>query len=389
MPWKEHRVMSSKIEFVEKATRPKANIAALCREYGISRQTGYKLLRRYKARGYDGLEEESRRPKSTPLATAEEVVAAVLVVRKRHPRWGAKKLMVVLRRSLGEATPSVRTVHRLLTRFGRIKPRRAKPVLSIVERAPRVVVKKPNDLWTIDFKGWWRAGDGERCNPLTIRDAHSRFVLALELVEHGTGNVVRDILLKLFRRHGLPSAIQCDNGAPFISMQSMGGLTKLSAWWVSLGIKLVRSRPASPQDNGAHERMHVDVAGDLEADPEDTVEQQQRACRRWRQVFNHVRPHEALGQRTPAEVYKPSPRKYAVQRALFPIDWAKRKVGVNGNVGIDGDQVFISSALHGYTIALEPMRGRGLRRRVWFYGMQIGEVEVAGMTSDQLHRAAG
>lgn len=381
--------MSSKIEFVEKASKPKANISALCREAGISRETGYKLLRRFKKRGYEGLEEESRRPKSTPLATAEDVVAAVLAVRKRHPRWGAKKLMVVLRRSLGEATPSVRTVHRLLKRFGRIKPRRTKPQLSIVDSAPNVVATKPNDVWTIDFKGWWRTGDGERVNPLTVRDASSRFVLALELVEQGTGELVRSVMRKLFRRYGLPSAIQCDNGSPFISSQSMGGLTKLSAWWVSLGIKLVRSRPGAPQDNGAHERMHVDVAGDLEADPEDTVLLQQRACRRWRQVFNHVRPHEALAQRTPAEVYKPSARKYGVQRVLVPTAWVTRKVSVGGQISVNGDELFISTSLAGYAVALEPLLGRGLRHRVWFYGMQLGEVEVAGVRADELHRLAG
>jgi len=381
--------MSSKIEFVEKATKPKANVSALCREYGISRQTGYKLLRRFKLRGYDGLEEESRRPKTTPLATAEDVIAAVLAVRKRHPRWGAKKLMVVLRRSLGEATPSVRTVHRLLKRFGRIKPRRARPHLSVVDSAPNVIAKRPNDVWTIDFKGWWRTGDGERVNPLTIRDAYSRFVLALELVESSTGDVVRDVMLRLFRRYGLPSAIQCDNGSPFISTQSMGGLTKLSAWWVSLGIRLVRSRPGSPQDNGGHERMHVDIAGDLESDPEDTLLLQQRACRRWRQVFNHIRPHEALGQKTPGEVYKPSTRKYAVRRPLFPSAWPTRKVSINGMVGMDGDEVFISTALQGYTVALEPRRGGGLRHRVWFYDLQLGEVEVAGVRADHVHRLVG
>lgn len=381
--------MKSKIEFVERAAKPKANMSALCREYGISRDTGYKLLRRFKKRGYDGLEEESRRPKTTPLATAEDVVASVLAIRQRHPRWGAKKLMVVLRRSLGEVTPSVRTVHRLLKRFGRIKPRRAKPQLSVVDSAPKVIAKRPNDVWTIDFKGWWRTGDGERVNPLTIRDAYSRFVLALELVESGTGDIVRDVMLRLFRRYGLPSAIQCDNGSPFISVQSMGGLTKLSAWWVSLGIRLVRSRPASPQDNGAHERMHADIAGDLESDPEDTLLLQQRACRRWRQVFNHIRPHEALGQKTPADVYKPSSRKYAVQRPLFPSEWLKRKVSISGMISVDGDEVFISTALHGHTVALEPCRGRGLRHRVWFYNLRLGEVEVAGLPADQLHRLAG
>lgn len=381
--------MSSKIEFVEKASKPKANISALCRQYGIARQTGYKLLGRFKKHGYEGLEEESRRPKTSPLATAEEVVAAVLAIRQRHPRWGAKKLMVVLRRTLGDATPSARTVHRLLLRFGKIKSRHARPQLSVVDTAPNVTVAAPNDVWTIDFKGWWRTGDGTRVNPLTIRDAHSRFVLTCELVEAGTGEVVKTVMLRLFRRYGVPAAIQCDNGSPFVSVQAMGGLSKLSAWWLSLGIKLVRSRPGAPQDNGAHERMHRDMAGDLEADPEETLLLQQRACRRWLQVFNHVRPHEALGQRTPADVYKPSSRRYAVQQATYPTEWSRRTVGINGNIAIDGDVVFVSRSLHGHVVALEPSHGRGLKRRVWVYGVPIGEVEVAGLRTKQLHRLAG
>jgi putative transposase len=381
--------MSSKIEFVESAIKPKANIAALCREHGISRQTGYKLLKRFKKQGYEGLDEVSRRPKTTPLATAEDVVAAVLAVRARYPRWGAKKLMVVLRRSLGEATPSVRTVHRLLKRFGKIKSRRTKPQLSVVQSAPSIVVRRPNDLWTIDFKGWWRTRDGTRVDPLTIRDAYSRFVLAIELVEACTGDAVRAVMLKLFRRYGLPAAIQCDNGSPFISSQSMGGLTKLSAWWVSLGIKVLRSRPGNPQDNGGHERMHVDVAGDLEADPADTRALQQRAIQRWRQTFNEVRPHEALKQRTPGEVYKPSRRKYGMFCQSISLGWIARKVGPSGRISIGGDDVFISHALVGYAVAIEPPHGRGLRRRVWFYDMQLGEIEVADVSAEQLHRHAG
>jgi len=379
--------MSSKLEFVEKASRDGANVAALCREYGISRQTGYKLLRRYAKQGYDGLEERSRRPKSTPLSTAEDVVAAVLTLRQRHPRWGAKKLMVVLRRTLGEDTPSVRTVHRLLMRFGQVKRRGVKPQLSLVEHAPKVEVKAPNDLWTIDFKGWWRTRDGKRCDPLTVRDAHSRFVLALELVERATTENVRAVMERLFRRYGLPKAIQSDNGSPFICSQSMAGLTALSAWWVSLGIVVIRSRPAKPQDNGGHERMHADVAGDLETNPAASRASQQRACSRWRQVFNHVRPHEALGQRTPAAVYKSSRRRYGAQRTSYPLNWIKRSVGPGGSVSVAGDEYFLSTALRGHVVALEPTRG--MRCRVWLRSMPLGEVEIANVEPHQLQRLAG
>src|ERR1041385_5953483 len=231
MPWKEHRVMSLRMDFVERASAPDANIAALCREFSVSRPTAYKWLKRFKAGGYDALEDESRRPASTPLATAEDVVVAILNARVKHPRWGAKKLAVVLRRELGDLTPSESTIDRVLRRSGQLRQRRKqRRIVSIVEKAPTVVAKAPNDIWSIDFKGWWRAGDGQRCEPLTVRDAASRFVLAVQLMETCSGKQVREVMTKLFRRYGVPKAIQCDNGSPFICTRSRAGLTTLSAW---------------------------------------------------------------------------------------------------------------------------------------------------------------
>lgn len=378
--------MSSKIAFVEEASKPGANISALCRKHGISRQTAYKALRRFKTLGYAGLEEQSRRPRSSPLATAEDIVAAIVSERAKHPSWGAKKLVVVLRRTFGELTPSVRTVHRILERFGKIRARSSRRRVSVVEKAPTVVAVRPNDVWTIDFKGWWRTRDGTRCDPLTIRDAFSRYVLALQLVPRCTAERVRSIMERLFRRHGVPRAIQCDNGVPFISAQSLGGLTRLSAWWVSLGIRIVRSRPASPQDNGAHERMHVDVAADLQADPASSLALQQRACDKWRQTFNHVRPHQALKNKTPAEVYRSAPTKLVVRACVYPFEWLKRTVTKKGIACVAGDEAFISTALRGYQVGLEPLRG--LTYRVWFYDLALGEIEVALAPSSQLHRLA-
>lgn len=379
--------MSSKISFVEEATQRGANIAALCRKHGISRQTGYKALRLFEKHGYEGLEEKSRRPKSTPLATAEDIVAAILAERAKHPRWGARKLTVVLRRTFGELAPSERTVHRILKRFGQIRLRRKPRQLSIVDKAPTVVAGKPNDVWTIDFKGWWRTLDGTRCDPLTVRDAYSRYVLALVLVPQCTGDRVRNLMLQLFRKHGVPRAIQCDNGPPFISAHSRCGLTKLSAWWISLGIKIVRSRPASPQDNGGHERMHVDIAADLQADPESSFKRQQRACDRWKQMFNHVRPHEALKNKTPAEVYKSSPTKLVVRPTNYPLTWLKRNVTGSGTVCVNKVQTFISTALDGYQVGLQPLKG--MRWRVWFYEVVIAEIELADVSARDLQRLAG
>ena len=367
--------MSSKIEFIEQATKPHANIAELCREHGISRQTAYKWLKRYQVRGYDGLEEHSRRPRSSPLMTGEEVVAALLAARAAHPRWGPRKLVGILRGQLGAATPSERTVARILDRFGEVRRRRKRRGLSVVERAPEVTAKAPNDVWTIDFKGWWRAKDGTRCDPLTVRDAFSRFVLAVVLMTRTTGAEVQRVMTQLFRRYGVPKAIQCDNGAPFICVRSAAGLTKLSAWWVSLGIRLVRSRAGCPQDNGGHERMHLDIAADIQSVPEATMRLQQRACDRWRQEFNHVRPHDALHGKPPAEVYRASPGRLSIRPACYPPGWVVRRISDAGLFGSAVNGTYISKALAGHFVGLELVEG--LRYRAWFYDVDLGEIELA------------
>jgi putative transposase len=377
MPWKEHRKMSLKMEFVERASRPGARVSELCRQYGVSRETGYKWLNRFKREGYEGLEEQSRAPHSSPLMKAEELVQAVLMAREAHPRWGPKKLHVLVRRRFGEETPSESTIARILRRFGQVRARRARRPLSTVERAPQVVARAANDVWTVDFKGWWRSLDGYRCEPLTIRDAFSRCILAVEVLESTAEAGVREVFERLFRKHGLPSAMQCDNGPPFISVRGRGGLTKLSAWWVSLGIKVVRSRLASPQDNGGHERMHADIRADVQAYPAATREQQQRALSKWQKEFNHVRPHEALGGRVPAELYKPSVRRRLDQpRHKYPEHWIRRNViGKRGQIGLEGQIYLVGSALSGHTVALEPMAG--LRHRIWFQDLDLGEIEIA------------
>jgi putative transposase len=197
--------MSLKIEFVERAEKGEA-VAELCREFGVSRTTGHKWIKRFRERGYEGLEEESRRPKATPLATAEELVMAVVEARDAHPRWGPRKLEVLLRRRFGEQTPSERTIARILRRANRVRRRCKRRPPNVVERAPQVLAAAPNDVWTVDFKGWWRVGDGERCEPLTIRDAHSRFILAVEVCPSSVG-AVRAVFERLFKKYGIPRAI--------------------------------------------------------------------------------------------------------------------------------------------------------------------------------------
>jgi putative transposase len=377
MPWKEHRKMSLKMEFMEKASRPGARVSELCREYGISRECGYKWLNRFKREGYDGLEERTRAPHSSPLMKAEELVQAVLAARESHPRWGPKKLHVVVKRRFGEETPSQSTIARILRRFGQVKARRARRPLSSVERAPEVIANEPNDAWTVDFKGWWRSRDGHRCEPLTVRDAFSRYVLAVEPLESTAETGVREVFEGLFRKYGLPKAMQCDNGTPFIAVRGRGGLTRLSAWWISLGIRIVRSRLASPQDNGGHERMHVDLSADVQAFPAATRELQRRVLSKWRKEFNDVRPHEALGGKVPADVYKPSPRRRLdVQVYSYPKHWLRRNVGgKEGVFTLEGQIYPVGRAFSGHVIALEPLGG--LLHRMWFHDLDLGPIELA------------
>lgn len=369
--------MSEKLLFIEKASLPRANITALCRAQGISRQTGHKWLRRFKAGGYAGLVEQSRRPRASPLGTGEEIVVGILQLRAQHPSWGPQKISQILARTLGEDAPGKSTVARVLMRLGAIKRRRPVVRLWTVKDRPYVEVKGPNDLWTIDFKGWWRARNGDRCEPLTVRDAFSRSVLAVNLAPNTRGIHVRSVLEHLFRSHGVPGAIQCDNGTPFIHMKARGGLTRLTVWLVSLGIRLIRSRPGRPDDNGGHERMHRDLS-ELELRPARNRRAQQRECDRWRVDFNHVRPHDALGTKTPSEVYRNSKRRSFEPRVpTYPGDWMTRRVGRLGTVSVNGDVVFVSSALARQIVGLK--YESGLRWRVHFFEVDLGTIEIASL----------
>jgi putative transposase len=371
--------MSQRIEFVERAEKGE-KVATLCREFGLSRTTGHKWLKRFKELGYDGLEEESRRPKLTPLATAEELVMAVLEARDARPRHGPRKLEIVLRRRFGEQTPAARTIARILKRANKVRTRRRSRAPNVVHRAPEVQAKHANDVWTVDFKGWWKTLDGERCEPLTVRDAYSRYVLEVVVCRPTTAQV-RAVFERLFRKYGVPNAIQCDNGTPFVAVRARGGISQLSAWWLSLGIRLVRSRPGCPQDNGGHERMHADIRGDVQSQPSATLPMEQRRLSRWRQEFNHVRPHDAIGGKVPADVYKVEERRrpvlvnYVYQAHMF-----SRRVNTSGDVSFQSDVLYVGQALAGLEVGLELIDA--LRVRAWFRDVDLGLIETIPHVSD-------
>lgn len=374
--------MDIREEFVLRATSPNANVAALCREFGVSRKTGYKWLERFEEQGVAGLEDMSRRPKESPLAVSGDVVAELVAIRVAHPTWGSKKLIEVAKRRLpADEVPSRSTVDRILKRAGLVQAgrRRRHPAEDgkPAQKAPSVDVKGPNDLWTVDFKGWWLAMDKTRCEPLTVRDAFSRYVIAIEVLPTNSCEAVLAVFEDVFSRYGLPKAIQTDNGPPFVASHGVLGLTKLSGWWLSLGIEHVRSRPRTPSDNGGHERMHKDMAAEIERFAAMTRAKQQEACERWRLDFNGVRPHEALDMKRPIDVYRPSTTRYrrgVPSEPDYPEHFDVRLVAKRGAVCWKRKSGYISGALVKRRVALESTDENGVFN-VWFSTRRLGRID--------------
>jgi len=377
MSWRASGAQQLRAEFVLVASEPDVSTSAACRQFGVSRKTGYKWLRRYKDVGLCGLADRSRRPRSSPLSVSGALVLELVRLRREHPHWGPKKLRRLLLRTgfRPEEVPGVATVGRVLRRVGlseakgRGRPRRWEP------EGPLSAATGPNDVWTVDFKGWWRAGDGERCEPLGIRDLFSRYILCLRPMRWRRIEDVRGVFAEMFERYGLPVAIRSDNGAPFASMVGPYGLTRLSAWWRTLGIKLDRIDPGHPEQNGSHERMHRDLAAEIQGQPAPTLAEEAVRLERWRVDYNISRPHEALGQKTPGEVYRVSSRRLSdVEPYKYPYGYLLRRVDKDGYIAVAGKAVHLSTALIWTEVGLE--RLDETRWRVWFCDMVMKEICV-------------
>jgi putative transposase len=369
MPWKKIEPMEERIEFALKAMGA-LNFRALCQDYGISAKTGYKWKERFLREGIRGMGEQSRRPQGHAKQLAEEEVCEIMRLKLAHMSWGPRKIRELYFRQHKEAA-SESTFKRVLERAGLTQKRCRRRSSEAGRLCNGRRAKAVNEVWTVDFKGWWRSW-GKRCEPLTVRDELSRYVLELRAMENARTETVRRSFERLFERHGLPQAIRSDNGSPFASVNALWGLSQLSVWWVALGIDLERGRPAHPQDNGAHERLHLDISRELEA----IGESDQEALDLWRQSFNYERPHESLGMKCPAEVYRPSERKY--EGTPQDLDYAQmcpRRVSTSGAIKFEGQSLFLSSALAGWSVGLKPITGD--RLEVWFGRLLLGQVDVA------------
>lgn len=370
MPWKEVNVMNQRSEFVLRALQSD-NFSRLCQEYGISTKTGYKWRERFLQLGLNGLADESRRPRSSPKGLVEGVVCEMVRLKQAHRTWGPRKIRALYERVNGQPLPSESSFKRVLERAGLVEPRRVRPR----QEAGRVFsgrrAQGPNEVWTVDFKGWWYDSQNQRCEPLTVRDEHTRYLLELRALPDAGTQSVHLCFERLFEREGVPQAIRSDNGPPFASDQGVLGLSRLSAWWVVLGIDLERGRPACPQDNGAHERLHLDIRRELQS-PGVVIGQE--LLDQWRHSFNHERPHEALGLRCPAELYQSSARKYegTPQDLSYP-QMLARRVKRDGTIMWHRQWIFISGALAGWSVGLEP--GTPGQWKVWFGRLLLGQLD--------------
>jgi transposase InsO family protein len=325
-----------------------------CERFGISRVTGYKWWKRFND-GDEVLQDRSRRPKSSPGRTDEEIERLVIELRKSHPSWGPEKLLDVLsQRHRNVELPARSTTAAILKREGLIKKPRVRRNHHHPGQ-PFVETHEANDLWTADYKGEFKTLDGRYCYPLTIADQETRYLIASEGLLSTRSRWARPVFEKAFREYGMPRAILTDNGPPFAVWNALCGLSALGVWWIQLGIRQYRIEPGKPQQNGRHERMHRTMKAEATRPPGADIRDQRKKLEAFRQEFNEVRPHQALGNKRPAEVWRPSPRPYPTKtrKPEYAAHYEKRRVTSVGHIAFKRRMIFLSSNLLGETVALE------------------------------------
>jgi transposase InsO family protein len=371
MPWKETRVMDQKIQMISNWLSGESSITELSRIHEVSRKTLYKWIERYEANQDSGLQERSRRPLVMPRATPAELVAEILASKSQHEHWGSRKLLAWLRSHRPEESwPAASTTSEILKRHGMVHARHKRhhtPPYS----EPFLKSNQPNEVWCADFKGQFRLGTGSLCYPLTLTDSYSRFLLGCWGLERPAYLPTRVYFEQAFREYWLPSAIRTDNGTPFASV-SLGGLSRLAVWFIKLGIRPERIEKGHPEQNGRHERMHRTLKAEAISPPRKSMNEQQRAFDRFRSVYNNDRPHEALGQKTPASIYRTSVREYPSQlpEVEYPGSFSVRQVRPSGCFKWQNQELYLSEALGGELIGLKEI-DNGLQK-IYFSFYPVG-----------------
>jgi len=366
--------MEERSRFIEDWQSEDFTMAELCRYYGVSRVTGYKWLERYETGGLEGLRDLSRAPHCHPNEVPDEMEELVIALREQHPSWGAPKIRERIERDHAQlALPAESTIGAILKRNGLTVAPKRRP-RSRPSSEPLAHAAASNQVWSADFKGWFRTQDGTRIDPLTISDNYSRYLFRCQSVAAPDTSHSKPVFEAAFREFGLPQRIRTDNGAPFGS-NGESGLTGLSAWWIKLGILPERIAAGKPQQNGRHERMHRTLKQETASPPAANRRRQQERFDRFRQEYNEQRPHQALGQQTPDSYYEPSPRPYPerLQEAEYPLHWQVRRVSPGGQMRWAKAYVFLAHALEGEPVGLEPIDDR--LWRVWFHSYEVGFFE--------------
>ncbi len=370
--------MEEKLRFVFEYELDERSMTELCQRYEIARETGYVWLRRYRQAGAAGLIEHSRATHRHGNQTPEDLEQLVLELRQAHMRWGPRKLKRVLERDQpGRVWPATSTIGALLKREGLVVARK-KRWHTAPYTAPLAHANEANRVWCADFKGWFRTADGQRIDPLTISDAHSRYLLRCQAVEKTDTARVQAIFEAAFREYGMPEAMRTDNGPPFAS-RAVAGLSRLAVWWIKLGIVPERIAAGHPEQNGRHERMHRTLKQETAQPPAANRREQQRTLDHFRQEYNHVRPHEALQMQTPAAVYQPSARTFPerVPEPQYPEPMLVRSVRPHGHFRWKKYDVFLSEVLWGERVGLLPEDDR------WFT-IYFAQLPIARFDSHKL-----
>jgi transposase InsO family protein len=372
MPWDETTRMSQRLRFISALESCQYTMTELCERHGISRKTGYKWAQRFVDGGPASLEDRPHVAKSFPHQVSSDKSAAIVELRRRFPRWGPRKLQAWLQRHHPEQSwPAASTIGDLLKRQGLVetRPSRRQP---LPPRPPQVEATGPNEVWSADFKGQFRLGNSRLCYPLTLSDGFSRYLLGCQSLESPSGEACRRVFESLFREYGLPRAILTDNGSPFAAVSSLARLSRLSVWWIRLGIRPVLIQPGHPEQNGRHERMHRTLKAETTRPPAADARLQQELFEEFRCIYNEQRPHEALGQIPPAQVYESSPRPYPSRLVPceYPGHFEERSVGQKGEICWRNEALFVSRSLQGERIGLEEVE-EGLWR------VHLGPVLIA------------
>ena len=372
MPWKETTMMDEKLEFINEWKSGNFSFSELCREFDISRPTGYKYIKRFQEHGFDGLFEQSRRPRGHPRQTPSQIEDRIVDLRKKHPRWGGEKIWKLLHKDFNEREiPCISTVNRIIKRNGLIISRKRRPRVKPVY--PIFNPKSCNEVWSADFKGKFKMGNGEYCYPLTIADSYSRFVFTAKGLYGERFEPTQQEFKRVFREYGMPQQIHTDNGTPFAAVQAIKRLTRLAVWFLELGVDMVYSDPAHPEQNGRHERMHRDLKGEATRPPGYNLRAQQRKLNAFVYEYNYERPHAALELETPGSVHVSSRRMYPekIDEWYYPSWCQVRRVCKNGALRWRSTKwVMISTSLAEKNVGLEEI-GDGIWR-VYFRHKMLG-----------------